>query len=137
MIKKGGEQISPFEVEEFLMHHPLVKLAICFSVPSKLYGEEVGCALVISKTSKLDRISTKKFIPQLRAFFKNQTDSSINQLAQFKWPTHWKIVHDEELPKTKTKKYIRVGRCYHTFLIAYESFFANFFRLGRQAGHWA
>ena len=117
MIKKGGEQISPFEVEEFLMHHPLVKLAICFPVPSKLYGEEVGCALVMSKTSKFDSISAKKIVPQVRAFLKNPTNSSVNKLAPFKWPTHWKVVRDHELPKTNTKKYIRVGRCCHTFLV--------------------
>ena len=30
-------------------------------------------------------------------------------MAPAKWPTKWKIVNDEDLPKTKTKKYIRIG----------------------------
>ena len=34
-------------------------------------------------------------------------------MSPFKWPTKWKIVEDEELPKTKTKKYIRVCLAKH------------------------
>ncbi len=48
LIKKGGEQVSPFEIEEPLKTHPWIQTSICFAVPSKLYGEEVGCALVLS-----------------------------------------------------------------------------------------
>lgn len=116
MIKKGGEQVSPFEVEEFLMNHPIVQTAVCFSVPSKLYGEEVGCALVlkneIGHQQKDDR-SAKEIILKIRSFLKTESSSSSStkELAPLKWPTHWKIVLDHDLPKTNTKKYIRVGRC--------------------------
>ena len=51
LIKKGGEQVSPFEIEEPLKTHPWIQTCICFAVPSKLYGEEVGCALVLSPSS--------------------------------------------------------------------------------------
>jgi len=102
LIKKGGEQVSPFEVEEPLLGHPWVKIPICFAVPSKLYGEEVGCALILSSQAPPDA-ELRDIIKSLRAYLKEV------QLAPAKWPTKWKIVNDEDLPKTKTKKYIRIG----------------------------
>ena len=47
-------QVSPFEVEEALITHAWVELAICFAVSSKLYGEEVGCALVLCSSAPTD-----------------------------------------------------------------------------------
>jgi len=55
LIKKGGEQVSPFEIEEPLKSHPWIETSVCFAVPSKLYGEEVGCALVLSSSCPLVR----------------------------------------------------------------------------------
>ena len=42
LIKRGGEQISPFEVEDALQPHAWVRLPVVFSVPSSAWGEEVG-----------------------------------------------------------------------------------------------
>ena len=75
---------------------------MCFSVPSKIYGEEVGCALVLSSDAPA-AVKDKEVIKQMRTWMKEK------KFAPVKWPTKWKIVMDEELPKTKTKKYIRVG----------------------------
>jgi len=102
LIKKGGEQVSPFEVEEPLLTHPWVQIPICFSVPSKLYGEEVGCALVLSSNAP-QKVETREVIVAMRAWLKEA------KLAPVKWPTKWVICADSELPKTKTKKYIRIG----------------------------
>jgi acyl-CoA synthetase (AMP-forming)/AMP-acid ligase II/peptidoglycan/LPS O-acetylase OafA/YrhL len=102
LIKKGGEQVSPFEVEEPLLSHQWVKLPICFSVPSKLYGEEVGCALVLSKLAP-ENVELRDVIMEMRSWLKDA------KLAPSKWPTKWKIVLDSDLPKTATKKYIRIG----------------------------
>jgi len=102
LIKKGGEQVSPFEVEEPLKEHPFVLTPICFSVPSKLYGEEVGCALVLSTQAPPDA-GQREIVSAMRAWLKEA------KLAPIKWPTKWIIVNDEDLPKTKTRKYIRVG----------------------------
>ena len=48
MIIRGGENIYPREIEEFLLSHPLVADAQVFGVPDEKYGEEV-CDWVISK----------------------------------------------------------------------------------------
>eukprot|EP00984_Skeletonema_dohrnii_P025018 scaffold14161_cov121-Skeletonema_dohrnii-CCMP3373.AAC.2 len=110
LIKKGGEQVSPFEVEDPLKSHPWVETPICFGVPSKLYGEEVGCALVLSPSCPFDKdddAALKKVSAELRAWLKEA------KLAPIKWPTKWILVSDDQLLKTKTKKYIRVNLSTH------------------------
>merc|ERR1719464_1449669 len=47
LIKRGGEQVSPFEVEEVLASHPAVQAAVVFSVPNDFWGEEVAAAVVL------------------------------------------------------------------------------------------
>eukprot|EP00804_Cyclotella_cryptica_P020769 CCRYP_016601-RB/>CCRYP_016601-RB protein AED:0.06 eAED:0.06 QI:244/1/1/1/0.75/0.76/13/968/1468 len=102
LIKKGGEQVSPYEVEEALLGHPWVLTPICFSVPSKVYGEEVGCAIILSSEAPTE-VEQKVVIKQMRQWMKEK------KLAPVKWPTKWAIVEDSMIPKTATKKYIRTG----------------------------
>jgi hypothetical protein len=85
-----------------LLDHPWVLTPICFSVPSKVYGEEVGCALVLSSEAPKE-VEEKAVIKQMRQWMKEK------KLAPVKWPTKWAIVEDSMIPKTKTKKYIRTG----------------------------
>jgi fatty-acyl-CoA synthase len=47
MIIRGGENIYPKEVEEFLYHHPKVKDVQVIGVPSKQYGEEVMAWIIL------------------------------------------------------------------------------------------
>jgi acyl-CoA synthetase (AMP-forming)/AMP-acid ligase II len=105
MIKKGGEQISPFEIEEALLEHPWVRKTVCFSVPSTLYGEEAGAAVILSPDAPSD-VTQNDIAKEMRIFLQKR---DINPL---KWPTHWKVTEDDDLPKTKTNKYIRLGKYY-------------------------
>ena len=66
LIKKGGEQVSPFEIEEPLKSHPWIETSVCFAVPSKLYGEEVGCALVLSSSCPIARNRLVSYRPALK-----------------------------------------------------------------------
>lgn len=102
LIKRGGEQISPFEVESVLTQHPWISTAICFSVPSDLYGEEVGCALVL-KPSVSEKVSQQQAAKEMRDFLRQKG------LASYKCPTFWKLVAEDDLPKTASRKYIRNG----------------------------
>jgi acyl-CoA synthetase (AMP-forming)/AMP-acid ligase II len=45
MILRGGENVSPYEVEDVLLRHPAVEDAVCFGIPSEKYGEEVVAAV--------------------------------------------------------------------------------------------
>ena len=47
LINRGGEKISPREIDEVLLGHPAVDSAVCFGVPHKMWGEEVEAAVVL------------------------------------------------------------------------------------------
>jgi acyl-CoA synthetase (AMP-forming)/AMP-acid ligase II len=48
LINRGGEKISPREIDEVLLAHPAVAEAVCFGVPHPTWGEEVAAAVVLS-----------------------------------------------------------------------------------------
>jgi acyl-CoA synthetase (AMP-forming)/AMP-acid ligase II/peptidoglycan/LPS O-acetylase OafA/YrhL len=102
LIKRGGEQISPAEIEDVLVQHQSVKTAVCFSVLSNTYGEEVGCALVLEPSSD-EAITQKNVMSKMREFLIQKG------LSSYKYPSVWKIVVDDDLPMTGSKKYIRSG----------------------------
>jgi len=47
LINRGGEKISPREIDEILLAHPAVAEAVCFGVPHATWGEEVAAAVVV------------------------------------------------------------------------------------------
>ena len=51
IINRGGEKLSPFQVEDELLRHPDVKNAIAFAMPHLLLTEVVGVAVVLKQQS--------------------------------------------------------------------------------------
>ncbi|MCS6804721.1 MAG: acyl--CoA ligase [Acidobacteriota bacterium] len=51
MINRGGEKISPREIDEVLLMHPAVAEAVTFAVPDQVYGEEVAAAVVLKASA--------------------------------------------------------------------------------------
>jgi acyl-CoA synthetase (AMP-forming)/AMP-acid ligase II len=47
LINRGGEKISPREIDEALLRHPAVAEACCFGIPDRVYGEAVAAAVVL------------------------------------------------------------------------------------------
>ena len=47
LINRGGEKISPREIDEVLLTHPAVDEAVCFGIPDRVYGEAVAAAVVL------------------------------------------------------------------------------------------
>src|SRR5882724_10122552 len=47
LINRGGEKISPVQVDDVLLGHPAVAMAVSFAVPDPLYGEEIHAAVVL------------------------------------------------------------------------------------------
>ena len=47
IINRGGEKVSPLEVDEVLMDHPAVAQVVTFAMPHAKLGEEVACAVVL------------------------------------------------------------------------------------------
>ncbi len=93
IINRGGEKISPLEVDAVLLSHPEIGQAVCFAVPHAKLGEEIAAAVVLSEGSRL----TEK---EIRAF-------ASERLAKFKVPATVKIL--DELPKGATGKIQRIG----------------------------
>ncbi len=89
MINRGGEKISPYEVEEALRAHPAVLDAACFPLPDDKYGEVVGAAVV-----------TREVIGE-----KHLLDHCARRLAPFKLPRRMHFL--DSLPRTATGKVSR------------------------------
>lgn len=86
LINRGGEKISPLEVDEVLLGHPAVSEAVSFAAPDPKYGECVRAAVVLSGDATEEEI---------RAF-------CAEKLAAFKVPDTVYIADD--LPRTATGK---------------------------------
>jgi fatty-acyl-CoA synthase len=88
MIIRGGENIYPREIEEFLYTHPQIEDAQVIGVPSDKYGEEVMAWI---KTKGGEAVADE----DLRSFCKGE-------IATFKIPRYFKLV--DEFPMTVTGK---------------------------------
>jgi len=88
MIIRGGDNVYPREIEEFLYTHPDIADAQVIGVPSKKYGEEVMAWIKLSHDVTLTSDA-------LTAFCKGN-------IATIKIPRYWKIV--DEFPMTVTGK---------------------------------
>lgn len=91
IINRGGEKISPREVDEVLLAHDAVDQAVAFAVPHDTLGEEIAAAIITNKT-----VSEREI-----------RDFAAKFLAPFKVPRH--IIFVEQLPKTPTGKVQRIG----------------------------
>ena len=88
MIIRGGENIFPKEIEDFLFRHPDVKAAQVFGVPDERYGEIVCAWIIPRKNSNLSPDDLRRFCE--------------GDIAHFKIPAHFRIV--DEIPTTVTGK---------------------------------
>jgi oxalate---CoA ligase len=93
MINRGGEKVSPLEVDEVLMDHPAVAQAVTFAMPHAKLGEEVAAAVVLREASRATDHELRHFCA--------------GRLAEFKVPR--RIVILEEIPKGATGKLQRIG----------------------------
>jgi amino acid adenylation domain-containing protein len=93
VIKRGGQQVAPAEVEEALLRHPDVVEAVAFSIPHERLGEDVAVAVVVRPDAK---VSPQK----LRSFARER-------LAGYKVPGLIRIVAN--IPKNSTGKIMRGG----------------------------
>ncbi|MEI6970447.1 MAG: AMP-binding protein [bacterium] len=70
MINRGGEKISPGEVDDVLASHPAVEQAAAFPVPHKSLGEDVAAAVVLKKGKSLEKQELIAFSAERLAYFK-------------------------------------------------------------------
>lgn len=88
MIIRGGENIYPREIEEFLIAMPGVRDAQVVGIPDKKYGEIVGAFVILEKNADLTEDDIR--------------DYAISKIARYKVPKHIFIV--KEFPLTASGK---------------------------------
>ncbi len=93
LINRGGEKISPREVDEVLLAHPAVRQAVCFAVAHAQLGEEIGAAVEV-------RANASMTVSELRSW-------AGERLPAFKVPRVIRFL--DEIPKGPTGKLQRVG----------------------------
>ena len=93
IINRGGEKISPREVDEILMDHPAVAQVVCFGMPHAKLGEEVAAVVVLREGAA----ATER---ELAAYVATRA-------ADYKVPK--KILFMDEIPKGATGKLQRIG----------------------------
>jgi acyl-CoA synthetase (AMP-forming)/AMP-acid ligase II len=93
IINRGGEKVSPREVDEILMDHPAVAQVVCFGMPHARLGEEVAAAVVLREGQAATERELQAFVSQ--------------RAAEFKVPR--KILLLDEIPKGATGKLQRIG----------------------------
>jgi acyl-CoA synthetase (AMP-forming)/AMP-acid ligase II len=93
IINRGGEKISPKEVDVVLMDHPAVQQVVTFAVPHDKLGEDVGAAVVLREGMEATPAEIRDFASE--------------RLADFKVPRTVLIL--DEIPKGPTGKLRRIG----------------------------
>jgi len=88
MLIRGGENVYPREIEEYLLRHPGIQDAQVFGVPDAKYGEEVCAWVVARRGHALDENAVRDFCK--------------GQIAHYKVPRYVRIV--EQFPLTATGK---------------------------------
>ncbi len=91
LINRGGEKISPPEIDDVLLRHPAVAEALAFAVPHNTLGEDIHAAIVLKSEA-----SEKELREHCQAF-----------LAEFKVPRQFHIL--EEIPRGATGKLQRIN----------------------------
>ncbi len=88
MIIRGGENVYPREIEEFLYTHPDISDVQVYGVPDEKYGEQVAAAIIPRRDASLT-------VDQVREF-------CVENIARFKVPYYFDFV--EEYPMTASGK---------------------------------
>ena len=91
VIVRGGENMSPGEIEDVMLEHPAIKDAAVVGIPSEQWGEAVAAAVVLKADAKADANELKEWVKS------NMRSSRVPETLEF-----W-----EELPYNETGKLLR------------------------------
>jgi len=93
IINRGGEKISPREVDEIMMDHPAIAQVVCFGMPHPKLGEEIAACVVLREGQSATERELQAFVGV--------------HAADYKVPK--KILFMDEIPKGATGKLQRIG----------------------------
>lgn len=93
IINRGGQKVTPQEVERRILEHPVVQQAVVFALPHETLGETVGAAIVLEQGTSLEERQLQKHLSKT--------------LTSFKIPSRVFVL--DEIPKGPTGKVQRIG----------------------------
>ncbi|MGC3936821.1 acyl--CoA ligase [Roseobacter sp. EG26] len=102
IINRGGEKISPLEVDGVLLDHPAIAQVVTFALPHPKLGEDVAAAVVLHEGQTASEQDIRNF--------------AAKRIADFKVPR--KVIVMEEIPKGATGKMQRIGLAEKLGLVA-------------------
>lgn len=70
LINKGGEKISPVELDNVIVQHPSVREAVAFAIPDEVYGQDIGVAVVIDPNASLSEKELRVWLASKVVAFK-------------------------------------------------------------------
>ncbi|KAL8731335.1 MAG: hypothetical protein Q9166_003559 [cf. Caloplaca sp. 2 TL-2023] len=88
LINKGGEKISPVEIDNVIAQHPAVVEAVSFAISEEMYGQDIGVAVVLEGGANVSKDELRQWIA--------------TKVAKFKVPKQ--IYYTNVMPKTATGK---------------------------------
>ncbi|KAL8795688.1 MAG: hypothetical protein Q9195_001926 [Heterodermia aff. obscurata] len=88
LINKGGEKISPVELDNVVAQNQAVAEAVSFAIDDEIYGQEVGLAVVLKDGNSISEADLRSYVA--------------SKVAKFKVPK--KIFFTDVMPKTATGK---------------------------------
>ena len=92
-INRGGEKVSPLEVDTVLLDHPAIAQVVTFGIPHDKLGEEVGAIVVLHPGATATEADVRDFAAQ--------------RLAAYKVPR--RVLLMDDIPKGATGKVQRIG----------------------------
>ncbi len=93
IIIRGGENISPREIDEVLITHPDIRQALTFAIPDARLGEDVAAAVVLRDGADSTAMAIREYVGE--------------RVAGYKVPRE--VVFVDDIPKTATGKLKRIG----------------------------
>ena len=93
IINRGGEKISPREIDEVLLEHPQIAQAVAFALPHPSLGEDLVAGVVLTADASISAEQIRQYL--------------FERLVDFKVPSQVLII--DEIPKGATGKLQRIG----------------------------
>ena len=90
MIIRGGENIYPKEIEDFIYTHPKVKDVQVIGVPDKQYGEEIMACVILKEGETMTAEELKEFT--LAHMAKHKTPRYVDFVTEFPMNAAGKIM---------------------------------------------
>ena len=90
LINKGGEKVSPIEIDNVLAKHPKIAEAVSFAVEDEVYGQDVGIAVVVQEGERLREEELRQWLGE--------------RMVKHKMPGRGTVYFTDVMPKTATGK---------------------------------